>query len=444
MAGKTFLSVVIILASAAWAQAEMKTLQLKDGSSVTGDVSETAGGYLVKSKYGSREISKSDVVKIADVVSFLDEYKQKLAGIDAKSAEDHFKLADWAYNNNQPGVAEKEARQALEIDKEHSGAKKLLELLTAGTTAGDGGTGGTKDGATGQTSPPVKPGEIRLVNAADIDRIRLAELFDDENQLPIVFQNNVAKRFLESESGRDIASDPKALARFHVAQLGFKAVQMRDAVEGQPNAEDIKKDIVVKSDPRVVAKMRASVWPLVASRCGNRDCHGGAKLNGVVRLVNRGDEATSVAYTNFVLLDGTVNKSGDRLIDRNEPERSLLLQYGLPNTIPPQVGQSRHLKVKGWIPLYKNESAEAYRTALAWIRSLRKNAPATTLEYKAPDGVTLDFGGSTDGLLKGAEPLGGKSDDDGGSDKAPEAKPEKSPGTGGMAPDNGVGGGGNP
>jgi uncharacterized protein YdbL (DUF1318 family) len=87
MAGKTFRSVVIILASAAWAQAEMKTLQLKDGSSVTGDVSETAGGYLVKSKYGSREISKSDVAKITVAMSFTDEYKQKLTGIDAKSAE---------------------------------------------------------------------------------------------------------------------------------------------------------------------------------------------------------------------------------------------------------------------------------------------------------------------------------------------------------------------
>lgn len=432
MAGKAFLSVVVILASAAWAQAEMKTLQLKDGSSVTGDVTETPGGYTVKSKYGSREISKDDVVKVSAVVSFQDEYKQKLAAIDPKSAEDHYKLADWAYNANQAAIAEKEVRRALEIDKDHAGAKSLLELLTAGTGSSEAGTGGT----TGSAETPVKHGEIRLANAADIQRVRLAELFSDENQLPIEFRNNVAKRFLDSKSGKDIAADPKALLRFQATPLGAKAVQMRDAVEGESDADDIKKDIVIKGDPRVVAKMRLTIWPLVASRCGSRECHGGAKLNGSVRLANRGDMGTPGAYANFILLEGTVVSHGDRLIDRNEPDRSLLLQYGLPNDVPAKEGQLRHPKAKGWTPLYKNDRDPSYRTVLAWISSLRRDRPAMALEYAAPEGVTLDFGGSTDALLKPAEPLGGPIE---GLDDAKDAatKPAKD----GMAPDAGAEGG---
>ncbi|MCY2928120.1 MAG: hypothetical protein NTV86_01235 [Planctomycetota bacterium] len=434
MAGRVLMGVVIVLASAAWAPAAMKTLVLKDGSTVTGDVSETAGGYLVKSKYGSREISRDDVAKVTDVMSFSEEYKQKLAGIDAKSADDHVKVGQWAYDRNQLSVAEKEVREALDIDKDHAKAKKLLELLTAGT-----GTGsvGPKEGTTGPDEPPaVKPGEIALAGPGDIQKIRLSELTSDENQLPIVFSNDVVKRFLKTPLGKEIADDAKALQRFQALTPAARAVRIRDAVAGTADAADILKDVAVKSDPRVIVRMREKVWTRVALRCGSRECHGGAKLNGVIRLVNRPDAGAAAAYTNFILLDGMVGKTGDRLIDRNEPERSLLLQYGLPNDLPPKDGQLRHAKVKGWLPLYKNTGDGAYQDVLRWISSLRKDRGDLSLDYTAPEGVKLDFGGSLEGVLQPAKPLGGSGGDtkDDGSDKVPETQPEPGPDTGAPAP----------
>ena len=431
MAGKMVLGVMVLLASAAWARGEMKTLQLKDGSSVTGDVTETAGGYLVKSRYGSREISRGDVAKVTDALTFMDEYKQKLAGIDAKSAEDHFKLGEWAYGSNQAGVAEKEVRQALAIDKEHAGAKKLLDLLTAGTGPGpgDGGTEGST-GTTGTTGT-VKPGEFRLVVAADIDKIRLTELSANENQLPIQFRNGAEKRFLETKAGQKIAMDPNALQRFRSATPVAKALQIRDALETETEGADILKDVVVKADPRVMARMRAEVWPLLPQTCGSAKCPGGAKLNGAIRLVGRTDAGAPGAYTNFVILDGAVDKKNQRVIDRNEPTRSLLLQYGLPNDSAPEEEQLRHPKVKGWFPTYKSRGEQAYRTVLGWIGSLRKDRPGVALEFTPPEGVKLDFGGSLEGILQPVEPLGGAGADqpaNGGPPPipGPETMPEKS------------------
>jgi len=77
---------------------------------------------------------------------------------------------------------------------------------------------------------------------------------------------------------------------------------------------------------------------------------------------------------------------------------------------------------------------------LAWIKSLRKDRPALSLDYAGPEGVTLDFGGSTDGLLKGAEPLGGPLKGDAGAEEpdattkpakdVPEAVPAPAPAPG--------------
>ena len=99
------------------------------------------------------------------------------------------------------------------------------------------------------------------------------------------------------------------------------------------------------------------------------------------------DEKTD--YTNFVILDGMTSRDGRyRVIDRQNPDKSLLLQYGL----MPELAEARHPE-KLRQPIFLNKSSPSYRHVLNWIQtSLRgPKHPNYRLEYSPPLGMKLNF-----------------------------------------------------
>ena len=68
------------------------------------------------------------------------------------------------------------------------------------------------------------------------------------------------------------------------------------------------------------------------------------------------------------------------MIDRNQPSRSLLLQFGLPE----KLARVKHPKGGPTRPMYRDVRHRPYKMMDDWIRSLLNPRPKYGLKFKAP------------------------------------------------------------
>jgi hypothetical protein len=102
----------------------------------------------------------------------------------------------------------------------------------------------------------------------------------------------------------------------------------------------------------------------------------------VFRFSRGSQRSESYAYTTFALLERMQTSQG-RLIDRDDPEGSVLLGYMLPSKDNPQA----HPPVRGnrpISPVLHNRRSPAYRSVVDWINSLSTPWPDYGLDYVFP------------------------------------------------------------
>ncbi len=145
-------------------------------------------------------------------------------------------------------------------------------------------------------------------------------------------------------------------------------------------ARDMYDQVTVIGQPRSMRLFRDHVhagW-LVTS-CASTACHGGSEA-GRLQLFNYRPTADASVYTNFIILDRFETRDGSHLIDSEEPERSLLLQMGLPR----DDARTPHPRIPGWQPAFRNREARRYLQTVEWIRSLYRPRPEYPVEYEPP------------------------------------------------------------
>ena len=98
-------------------------------------------------------------------------------------------------------------------------------------------------------------------------------------------------------------------------------------------------------------------------------------------LFPRDRDAERVEMSNFYILTQTTI-DGKPIIDRNAPEESLLVQWGLPR----ESAKFPAPDVKGWEPKFKDEKDERFIEKVDWIKSLISDnqGSAYGIEYKMP------------------------------------------------------------
>lgn len=309
----------------------------------------------------------------------VEQYQQRLAQIDANIAEEHYKLGEWAFQNNLPEVAAKELKAALAIDRSHIKATVLLGQVEARL-------------GPARTQPVRPPTEANasvagirpewLVGADDIARVRLEELKPDE-KIPIVLRNDVLNRFIKAWSGREEFKGAKFEDEFRGWAQSNPARVVAFMREKDPENTAVKDDILVKADPRAIVTFRQKIWPVVTNSCAATRCHGGGEPKGGMRLFNVTGRTEAIDYTNYVILDGVTSK-GRRLIERGDPESSVLLQFMLPADLA-----KFHHPVE-FAPPVGNRKAPNYILMLEWIRSLHAPPhPDYRLKYQAPFGMKI-------------------------------------------------------
>ncbi len=367
-----------------FALGQKKLVTLSDGRKLLGTVTKTETGYRIRMDIGGAIFFPAEeVVSIEDYLTPEQRYQQKLKGIDAKDPEARYQLAKWAMEQEFLEIAGKELEQALKLKPgtgKYSWLLKQVEAKLAKTKRPRPKPTTTTDVA-GKTTVGAKLKKALLIGDEDIWRIRLAELREDD-RVPIDFRNNVIERFVDKMYGKRNFRDQYFPAQFRSFPPVRKTMYILEHIE--PKDTDIRKDIVVLSDPRFMIDFRARIWPVVARSCAGSRCHGSRnRVQGGLRLFNVTPRTERIDYANFAILDSVqVAKKGRKLINRANVNESLLLQFAL----PPKQAKFRHpVEIT---PLYGNRRSLAYQVMFDWIEGLAGPPhPGYDLEYRLPFGM---------------------------------------------------------
>jgi len=355
---------------------QVKTITLKDGREITGQVTKTDEGYQVRTKFGVVTFSAEQVASIVDVVTPEQEYQKRLAKIDPDKSEDHFALGKWAMGRGLLQIARKELSEALRLRADHEEASLLLRQVEAKIREATRPPKTVPATApTGPAGPAVRP--EWLVSQEEIYRIRLEELRPSDTVV-VEFRNNVLERFIDKMAGTADFKKPRFDKEFRAMSNTRKVIYILEQID--PDDSTIKDNIIIKSDPKFMVDFRSRVWPIVSRHCASSNCHGGPKGAGGLKLFNTTGRDERVIYTNFAILEMYAS-GGRRIIDRNDPSYSLLLQYGL----PPKQAKFKHPAESKFA--FANRKVVSYRRVMEWINSLQPPAYYNyRLKYRPPSG----------------------------------------------------------
>lgn len=313
-------------------------------------------------------------------------YAKKLSQIDPKDAEAHVGIARWAMENNHLDIAAKELKTAIELQPNNERAQLLLRQVQARQTPDEAASEPKKEEPVATTPAPASPtagGEF--VSEDEIYRIRLFELKKGES-VSVDFRNKVIDRFFDKMRGIEEFKDPTAQSKFKALPRHRQLQIITDRID--QDDREIRDDLLIKTDPKFMKDFRTGVWSIMTQSCSQVQCHGAATGKGGLKLFNVPGKSERADYTNFLIMS-LWEKDGQRLIDRNDNDSSLVLQYGLP------AGLARLRHPKPISPIFASSKAANYKRCEDWIKSLEGTMPPNyRTTYQPPVGRKLQGGAS--------------------------------------------------
>ena len=381
-----------VLVFASFAQAATKTFVLKDGTRITGEViSESDETIVVKTRLGRVTVARYSIEEVIEVVLPAEEYATKKAALADDDLDGHLELGRWAMSKGLYDQAMERCEFVLAADAENSSAAILKRQVEAIQNA----EAQRNDEAENPT-PTTRPTTVAdgggidpdaLITMEDIYRIRLAEsrsTYNDNRairRMRVTFKNDLLDRLATAWEGRE-DFDPR---EFTKASDGEKLSIIDQALD-RDDWEN-RDDIEIVSEVLFMQEFHEFVFPLLRRSMASVPAHASKEMHGGFRLLLSPsrvptDEITlRVNYSNFILLDSFETEDGRRMIDRDRPAESLLLQYGLPRNM----AMYKHGPVGGQDikPMFRDKDDPNYKQMLAWITMLRGPVhPIYNISYK--------------------------------------------------------------
>ncbi len=220
-----------------------------------------------------------------------------------------------------------------------------------------------------------KPGDFPLLTPEQINLMKVFEVDLSDPPRMVVARETIQRLLTQHADDPLIPSTRDGREAF----LKKSAPEVLD-IMFRLRARDLYGQVQVLDQPRSMRLFRDHVhaaW--LVNSCATTRCHGGSQA-GRLQLTNYRPTAESSVYTNYLILDRFVTKDGKRLIDYEEPERSVLLQMALPR----DDAAHPHPDVPGWRPAFRNRDERRYQQAVDWIASMYRPRPDLPIEYTPP------------------------------------------------------------
>ena len=310
------------------------------------------------------------------------EYHKRRAAIANNDVNRLLQLARWAFDRQQYDLAHDAAQDARSADPRSQEAADLLRTIEAqrrlnrrtppgqqpppGRQPAPGGqrpVGQGPDVADNTPRPPRAPGQdgdkaasdnglVRPLHPDEVNRIRLLEWRGDRG-VKVRLMNDVKRRYIAR------ANIPPA--EFNRLDAVDQAWEMKK--KGSP---ELLNDIRMTNDPPALQQYRTMIQRTVLSGCATTACHGGGGGSEKFALHPRADHEPE-AYANFLTLHNYQYKPDKgreaAMIDRNRPEDSVLIQFGL----APNLSNMPHPEVAGYRPIFRTLNDPKYRQFVRWI-----------------------------------------------------------------------------
>jgi hypothetical protein len=327
-------------------------------------------------------IPQEDVRKVEIQPTVREEYQRLRAAISDADSAALVRLARWLQSEGLIREALYEMEQLLERDPTNGAAAALARQIEAQIALeqkrvepGD------------RTEPRIRkpePDDFPLLTPKQINVLKVYEI-DMADPPRIEIERGVVEELM-----RRYADSPDIPA----TQEGRQAM-LRQSPERilelmfSLRARDMYADVEVLGHPESMQRFKTDVhrtW--IVPRCATTDCHGGEEA-GLRLYSRRGRTNTDEAvYTNFLILDRYRTADGQRLINVEDPERSLLLQIALPrdNSLypHPEIPETEDASER-FSPAFRSTRDRRFEQAVEWIESLYQPRVEYPIQYPPPE-----------------------------------------------------------
>ena len=382
----------VVLLAAAVLMAKPGVVKTPDGATYQGDVTTSDTSVTVTNKNGiETTLDRRNVASIEYLASPAEEFQQRISQLKPDDVDGRIQLARWAYDNRQYALARDALDAALKIDPNNRAATDMLDTVQrqvrlerntgnsgAGSTTNasgqpaavpNGASGGGGAPAAEEAPQPRQEGE-KFLSPEQINTIRQSEWNRSDARVRARLKGDVKKRYIDYA-----AANTRDFNAMNVIDQAWEIL-----TKGTP---EMRKDVEVLTDPAALMEFRRpNVQGKILAGCATAGCHGTGGAGGF-QLYSAG-ENEAVAYTNFYILqqyrkniDGVERK----MIDRANPESSLLIQFGL----PAELAETDHPAVGNYSGIFRNRSDPTYNAIVNWMgKSLALIEPNYEIEFKPP------------------------------------------------------------
>lgn len=313
--------------------------------------------------------------------TFQQQYEQYRAALRPHMIEQRLTLCRWLIEQRRYDLAHENLLELL-AEHDHHEAERLLHVVNAQLalqadrpSADTAESQPSGDEASGPSKLPPP-----LLSAEQVNLIRVYEVDFEHPPRLTVHPETVRKLFRDYGTHEAIPAtqnERNAMVRGDAAELVRLMFQLR--------ARELYPEIQVDSEPHALNQFRLRVhntWLL--NNCATSGCHGGPDA-GALYLHRQNYTNERVRFTNFMILERLQTDPQWPLINYEEPEMSLIIQYGLPR----QAARLAHPEVRGWRPVFTKLNDRMKEQSIQWIESMMQPRPAYPIDFD-PHPVVLE------------------------------------------------------
>jgi hypothetical protein len=337
-------------------------VKTRDGQTIAGDVTEQRDQIVVDSRGIHTAIDRDNLSSITYSDTLEQETRKRLARLTPYDVAGRVELAQWLFERkaydlsmnildgaaaiqprNEDVIAMRRTVQRQILLDESEARKHAPIQLAAADNRPPAGT------TPGRAEPAPASGAGRLLTPEEINQVKQTEWQEGQWQVRVTFKGDVRHKYVASSG-----VEANTFNRLPPAQQAWTILK-----KGTP---EMRKDVILTNDPPVMTTFKRV-----------QQCHSGNKAQGNFSL-NFPASGEAQTYTNFLILQNYQAKVGDRqysMIDRTQPDASLLVQFAL----PPDIGQPPHPKATNYKGAVHSKADARLKQAIDWISSLNPVTP---------------------------------------------------------------------
>jgi len=199
----------------------------------------------------------------------------------------------------------------------------------------------------------------RLLEDDQVNLIKIYEV-DLATQPRISIDDDVLEAFLKEFASDNLVPKGRDKQREFMRAEGYQQLELFFAVR----ARDYYGKAVMRGEPENMTEWHRSVHRSYILEYF-RPSFGIGQVEQLY-LFDRGREQDRISYTNFYILT-QVRIGGVPMIDRDRPEESLILQWGLPRESAKFPAPE---DVPNWQPYFRDTEDQRYTRIVEWIKTL--------------------------------------------------------------------------